>query len=60
LNVDHYYDDLMAMLEVMVTRGFLAASFARALIVEDSVDALLDAFRVYCPPAARLDQPPPA
>jgi len=52
LNVDGYYDDLVAFLDRMCREGFLADNHRRALIVSDRIDTLLDAFETYeAPPA---------
>ena len=41
LNVNHYYDDLMLMLEKMVKKGFLSMENFELLIVDDQIDNLL-------------------
>ena len=41
LNVNHYYDDLILMLEKMVKKGFLSMDNLGLLIVDDQIDHLL-------------------
>ena len=42
LNVNHYYDDLLAMLEKMVKKGFLSIDNFQLLLVDENIDALLE------------------
>lgn len=42
LNVNHYYDDLLAMLEKMVKKGFLSMDNYKLLIVDSDIDTLLE------------------
>jgi len=42
LNVNHYYDDLLAMLEKMVKKGFLSMDNFNLLLVDENIDALLE------------------
>ncbi|RZP04953.1 MAG: TIGR00730 family Rossman fold protein [Flavobacteriales bacterium] len=41
LNVNHYYDDLILMMEKMVRKDFLAIENLELLIVDDQIDRLL-------------------
>jgi len=41
LNVNHFYDDLIAMLEKMVKKGFLKMDNLELLLVDDDIDSLL-------------------
>ena len=41
LNVNHYYDDLILMLEKMVKKGFLSMENFELLIVDEQIDNLL-------------------
>ena len=41
LNVNHFYDDLIAMLEKMVKKGFLKMDNLELLLVDDNIDSLL-------------------
>ena len=52
LNVEGYYDDLVAFLDRMNDEGFLNGAHRRALVVADQIDTLLAAFETYeAPPA---------
>ncbi|MFT6463125.1 MULTISPECIES: TIGR00730 family Rossman fold protein [Maricaulis] len=50
LNVNGYYDELVAFLDKMTDQGFLAPEHRGALIVSDRVTSLLDAFERYRAP----------
>ncbi|WP_297730618.1 TIGR00730 family Rossman fold protein [uncultured Maricaulis sp.] len=52
LNVNGYYDELVAFLDKMTEQGFLAPEHRGALIVADRPTKLLDAFEAYKPPPA--------
>lgn len=52
LNVNGYYDDLVAFLDKMTSQGFLAPNHRGALMVSDRVEDLLDQFAAYEAPAA--------
>jgi uncharacterized protein (TIGR00730 family) len=52
LNVNGYYDDLVAFLDKMTSQGFLASEHRGALLVSDRVEDLLDQFASYEAPAA--------
>lgn len=41
LNVNHFYDDLLSLLENMVRKGFLTMDNFELLIVDDNIDSLL-------------------
>jgi uncharacterized protein (TIGR00730 family) len=60
LDVDDYFAPLLAFLDGAVRARFLAAEHRRMLLVGDSPEALLDAFRAYEAPAPFkwLDRPP--
>ncbi|WP_417491064.1 TIGR00730 family Rossman fold protein [Maricaulis sp.] len=52
LNVNGYYDDLVAFLDKMTAQDFLADDHRGSLMVSDDIDALLQAFDGYeAPPA---------
>lgn len=53
LNVDHYYDRLLAFLDHAVSRGFVREAHRRMLLVSDTPAALLDQFEHYEPPVVR-------
>lgn len=50
LNVNHYYDDLILMLEKMVKKGFLSMENFELLIVDDQIDNLLIKMRSFKDP----------
>ncbi|WP_323761608.1 TIGR00730 family Rossman fold protein [Maricaulis sp.] len=52
LNVNGYYDELVAFLDKMTDQGFLSPDHRGALIVSDRATALLDAFERYESPEA--------
>lgn len=47
LNVNHYYDDLILMLEKMVKKGFLSIDNLGLLIVDDQIDHLLEKMKNF-------------
>ena len=49
LNVNGFYDDLLKLLENMVRKGFLKMNNYEMLLVETSVEGLLEKFRTYKP-----------
>jgi uncharacterized protein (TIGR00730 family) len=49
-NVNSYFTPLFAMIERMVTEGFVAQSFSGMLVNETDPDTLLARFRSYQPP----------
>ena len=49
LNINGFYDHLIAMLDEMVNRGFLSAKNRQLLIVDDEVDGLLDKMKHFTP-----------
>jgi uncharacterized protein (TIGR00730 family) len=53
LNVNGYFTHLFAMIEHMVSEGFLAPQFRAMLAVDTEPDALLARFRDYQPPARK-------
>ncbi len=58
LNVNGYFDPLFAMVNRMVSEGFLAPSFAAMLAVETNPGLLLDRFRTYQPPLRKWSAKP--
>ena len=52
LNVNGYYDELVAFLDKMTDQGFLTPEHRGALLVADRPTKLLDAFEAYTPPPA--------
>ncbi len=53
LNVDGYYDELIAFFKTMAGAGFLKAEYADMVIVEESAQALIAALLDYQPPASK-------
>ncbi|MCK0180041.1 TIGR00730 family Rossman fold protein [Flavobacteriaceae bacterium S0862] len=49
LNINGFYNDLISMLETMVTKGLLKMANFELLIVEDDINRLLDKMRHYKP-----------
>ncbi len=49
LNVNGFYDDLLKMLEKMVSQGFLIKENYEMLLVDDSVNGLLQKMETYEP-----------
>ncbi|HPF11941.1 MAG TPA: TIGR00730 family Rossman fold protein [Flavobacteriaceae bacterium] len=50
LNVNHFFDDLLQMMENMVRKGFLSIENYELLLVSDSIDALLEKMREFRSP----------
>ena len=50
LNIDGYYDDLIAMVQKMVDHGYSTSDYQRMLLVADNVEELLDKMRNYKAP----------
>ena len=50
LNVNHYYDDLILMMEKMVKKGFLAIDNLQLLIIDDQIDCLLEKMKNFKDP----------
>ena len=53
LNVDGYYDQLLAFLKTMADSGFLKPEYADMVIVEENPEALIAALRTYQPPSRK-------
>lgn len=51
LNINGFYNDLIAMFETMVAKGFLKSENLDLLIVEDSIETLLKKMKAYKPRA---------
>lgn len=49
-NVDGYYADLLAMIDTMLTKGFLKATYAKKLIKTDNPESLLQQLKSYQAP----------
>lgn len=59
LNVSGYFTPLVAMLEKIVTEGFVAARYVEMLVVESSVEQMLRRFASYTPPPKKWEVPKP-
>jgi uncharacterized protein (TIGR00730 family) len=51
LNIDHFYDALITLVQTMVDKGFLKEANAKMLLVSHDIDDLLDQMNNYVPPA---------
>ena len=49
LNSNGFYDDLIKMLETMTVKGFLKMDNLELLIIDDSIDSLLDKMTNFKP-----------
>lgn len=49
LNINGFYDELLAMLRTMVTKGFLKQDHYDMLLVDSTIDGLLDKMKNYQP-----------
>lgn len=50
LNINHFYDDLLQLLETMVKRGFLKMKNYELLLVSDSIEVLLQKMEAFKAP----------
>ena len=53
LNLKGYFNPIRAMLEQMLSAGFLLAPFAAMLTFSDNIETILAGFRSYVPPASK-------
>jgi uncharacterized protein (TIGR00730 family) len=51
LNINGFYDDLINMLETMVTKGFLKIENLDLLIIDSTVDSLINKMKTFEPTA---------
>ena len=49
LNINGFYDELLAMLRTMVNKGFLKQEYYDILLVDNSIDGLLHKMNNYEP-----------
>ncbi len=49
LNINGFYDDLISMLETMVSKGFLKIENLDLLIIDNTVDSLIQRMETYQP-----------
>lgn len=59
LNADGYYDHLIAMIDHMVSEGFLKPAYRDMVLVDDDLERLLDRFTDYVPPVYRWAEDAP-
>ena len=59
LDVNGYFQPLLALIEKMVADGFLAQTYRDMLIVEPTVAPLLGRFESYVPPPRKWQAPKP-
>ena len=50
LNVDGFYDHLIAMIDHMVAEGFLKAPYREMVLIDDNIDRLINRLQRYEPP----------
>lgn len=50
LNVNGFYDDMIAMLETMVKKGFLSMEYYELLLVDTTVEGLITKMQDFTPP----------
>lgn len=50
LNLNHFYDDLLQLLETMVRKGFVSIENYELLLVSDTIEGLLQKMRSFKPP----------
>jgi uncharacterized protein (TIGR00730 family) len=50
LNINHFYDDLIGLLENMVRKGFLSMENYEMLLVDDDIDRLIEKMRDFKDP----------
>lgn len=53
LNIDGFYDELIAMIDKMVAKGFLNSAYKEMIIVEQEVDQLIQQMQHYQVPAEK-------
>lgn len=50
LNIDGFYDSLIALSQTMIDKGFLKDEYRELLLVDDNIEHLLDKMEAYVPP----------
>lgn len=51
LNVDGFYDALVALSKTMIEKGFLKDDYKDLLLVDDDIERLIDKMEAYIPPS---------
>jgi uncharacterized protein (TIGR00730 family) len=59
LDVNHYFQPLLALIDKIVAEGFMAQTYRDMLIVEPAVAPLLARFQTYSPPPRKWQAPKP-
>jgi len=59
LNVADYFGPLIAMLQKIVTEGFVAERYFQMLVIETSIEPMLKRFANYSPPPQKWQVPKP-
>ena len=54
LNTNHFYDDLLQLLETMVRKGFLSMENYELLLVSDSIEKLLEKMEQFKSPEYKM------
>jgi uncharacterized protein (TIGR00730 family) len=57
LNVKHYFEPLILMIERIVAEGFMAESYSKMLVIETSIEPILRRFSTYSPPVQKWYAP---
>ncbi|WP_165020742.1 TIGR00730 family Rossman fold protein [Dysgonomonas sp. ZJ279] len=50
LNIDGFYDSLIALSDMMIKKGFLKDEYRELLLVDNDIERLLDKMEAYKPP----------
>ncbi|MDP0615516.1 TIGR00730 family Rossman fold protein [Klebsiella pneumoniae] len=53
LNVDHFYSPLKVMVQQMVNEGFMKQDYADMLLFSESLQDIIDYFKIYTPPVSK-------
>jgi uncharacterized protein (TIGR00730 family) len=59
LNVANYFDPLIAMMQNIVAEGFIAERYVEMLVIERTVEPMLQRFASYTPPPRKWEVPKP-
>ncbi|MFR9166152.1 MAG: TIGR00730 family Rossman fold protein [Dysgonomonas sp.] len=49
LNIDGYYDNLLAFIDTSIDKGFVKEEYRNMIIVDDSIDTLIEGMKNYVP-----------
>ncbi|MHA7964246.1 LOG family protein [Paenibacillus sp. CAU 1782] len=53
LNVNHYFDSLIAMFDTIEREGFMQSKYRSMVLADNSASGLLEQFATYTPPAVK-------